>query len=345
MDVDDTGATASGAHAAAMAEENAAEDATPPGPEAAGVQAGAVPLALMEAAEKGKTPAPEAAAAAGGGPDPDADDEEEEDMCRYCFGGRDDGPLISPCLCSGGQEFVHLDCLRRWQRMVLVSQPTHPMFYEDDVRHHKCNVCMGSFTCAPPTRAELMESFTGPELAALIDVKSLIGSHIAFSEELDRNMEGLPRMHPGWQNMAHWNRGELPIEDESMLETILERMDEDGGGTLDLGGKKLKLSAKASLAGVATEDLFAKFKALVPPAKVFFADVSYDRVVPNCGNDHVTAVNLARPIDAKEVPSPRAVTKAIQAVCSRYPSADAVELVHHIGGPCHDEQIATCMVL
>lgn len=130
-----------------------------------------------------------------------------------------------------------------------------------------------------------------------------------------------------------------------MLETILERMDEDGGGTLDLGGKKLKLSAKASLAGVATEDLFTKFKALVPPAKVFFADVSYDRVVPNCGNDHVTAVNLARPIDAKEVPSPRAVTKAIQAVCSRYPSADAVELVHHIGGPCHDEQIATCMVL
>lgn len=109
MDVDDTGATASGAHAAAMAEDNAAEDATPPGPEAAGVEAGAVvPLALKEAAEKGKTPAPEAAAAAGGGPDPDADDvEEEEDMCRYCFGGREDGPLISPCLCSGGQKVIY----------------------------------------------------------------------------------------------------------------------------------------------------------------------------------------------------------------------------------------------
>ena len=108
MDVNDTGSTDSGAHAAAMAEENAAEDATLPGPEAAGVEAGAVvPLALMEAAEKGKTPAPEAAAAAGGGPDPDADDDEEEDMCRYCFGGRDDGPLISPCLCSGGQKVIY----------------------------------------------------------------------------------------------------------------------------------------------------------------------------------------------------------------------------------------------
>ena len=139
-----------------------------------------------------------------------ADEEmkEDDDMCRYCFGGRDDGPLISPCLCAGGQkvsslstpvlaskprfiyllastpsvtmatslltratiyptprtqhaQYVHLDCLRRWQRMVLVSQPTHPMFYEDDVRHHKCNVCLGEFTCPPPTRAELMESFTG----------------------------------------------------------------------------------------------------------------------------------------------------------------------------------------
>ena len=25
--------------------------------------------------------------------------------------------------------------------MVLVSQPTHPAFYSDDVRHHECNVC------------------------------------------------------------------------------------------------------------------------------------------------------------------------------------------------------------
>ena len=67
----------------------------------------------------------------------DASDDDER-MCRYCFD--DEGPLISPCKCKGGQAFVHLSCLRRWQRMVLVSQPTHPRFYKDDARHHVCNV-------------------------------------------------------------------------------------------------------------------------------------------------------------------------------------------------------------
>ena len=68
----------------------------------------------------------------------DASDDSDERMCRYCFD--DEGPLISPCNCKGGQAFVHLSCLRRWQRMVLVSQPTHPRFYKDDARHHVCNV-------------------------------------------------------------------------------------------------------------------------------------------------------------------------------------------------------------
>ena len=38
----------------------------------------------------------------------------------------------------------------------------------DDIRHHECNVCKAPFTCPPPTRHELMESFTGAEIAALI---------------------------------------------------------------------------------------------------------------------------------------------------------------------------------
>lgn len=174
---------------------------------------------LADLAAEGAAGVPSSVSTADGQGDEEM--KEDDDMCRYCFGGRDDGPLISPCLCAGGQkvsslntpvlasnpiyimnrrthtlyavqsspepgtpsvtmatslltratiystprtqhaQYVHLDCLRRWQRMVLVSQPTHPMFYEDDIRHHKCNVCMGEFTCPPPTRAELMESFTG----------------------------------------------------------------------------------------------------------------------------------------------------------------------------------------
>jgi hypothetical protein len=62
-------------------------------------------------------------------PPPHAQEDEDEAECRYCFSGSEDGELISPCACKGGQAFVHLACLRRWQRMVLVSQPTHPAFY------------------------------------------------------------------------------------------------------------------------------------------------------------------------------------------------------------------------
>lgn len=63
---------------------------------------------------------------------------EEEKLCRFCFEGEgDDGTdqLISPCHCKGGQKYIHLSCLRQWQRMVLQSQPTHPDFWEDDERH------------------------------------------------------------------------------------------------------------------------------------------------------------------------------------------------------------------
>ena len=51
-----------------------------------------------------------------------AEESEDEEMCRYCFEGSEEGELISPCKCQGGQKRVHLSCLRRWQRMVLVSQ-------------------------------------------------------------------------------------------------------------------------------------------------------------------------------------------------------------------------------
>jgi hypothetical protein len=51
-----------------------------------------------------------------------AEESEDEEMCRYCFEGSEEGELISPCKCQGGQKWVHLSCLRRWQRMVLVSQ-------------------------------------------------------------------------------------------------------------------------------------------------------------------------------------------------------------------------------
>ena len=164
----------------------------------------------------------------------DCDGEEEgERMCRYCFEGEEEGPLISPCACKGGQKWVHLSCLRRWQRMVLVSQPTHPAFYKDDIRHHECNVCKSQFTCPPPTRHELMQSFTGPEIAAFIERGSIIGSHPAFGAELEEQLAGIPAFARRASSYEHWIRGVYLI-------TSVEADD----GTLELPIKQVSLLAR-----------------------------------------------------------------------------------------------------
>ena len=43
---------------------------------------------------------------------PRESDDEDEEICRYCFSGVEDGELITPCDCRGGQKYVHLECLR-----------------------------------------------------------------------------------------------------------------------------------------------------------------------------------------------------------------------------------------
>ena len=99
----------------------------------------------------------------------DEEDDEEERACRFCFCGEEEGELISPCNCKGGQKWIHVECLRRWQRSVLVTQPTHPAFYSHDTRQDICNVCKGRFDPPAPPRAVLMAGFTGNELAALLE--------------------------------------------------------------------------------------------------------------------------------------------------------------------------------
>ena len=42
-------------------------------------------------------------------PQPIIEEEEGERMCRYCFDGEEEGELIAPCACKGGQRWVHLE--------------------------------------------------------------------------------------------------------------------------------------------------------------------------------------------------------------------------------------------
>ena len=183
-------------------------------------------------------------------------EEGDERLCRYCFDGEEYGELLSPCDCKGGQKYVHLECLRRWQRMILVSQPTHPAFYKDDARHHDCNVCKAQFTCPPPTRHELMQSFTGAEIAALITEGCVIAAHPVFSAELQRQCDDMP---PGLRHLdpggyRHWMHGSylitgvkyddglLPLDDldQETLDMLRMRMGEEM--TMSLRGQDFILS-------------------------------------------------------------------------------------------------------
>ena len=55
----------------------------------------------------------------------------------------DSGELVAPCDCKGSSQFVHLACLRQWQKSVLLTQSTHPRYQTriDEI----CNVCEQPF--------------------------------------------------------------------------------------------------------------------------------------------------------------------------------------------------------
>eukprot|EP00931_Biecheleriopsis_adriatica_P047315 TRINITY_DN27260_c0_g1_i1.p1 TRINITY_DN27260_c0_g1~~TRINITY_DN27260_c0_g1_i1.p1 ORF type:complete len:509 (-),score=95.66 TRINITY_DN27260_c0_g1_i1:152-1678(-) len=278
---------------------------------------------------------------------------EEEVICRYCFGGEEDGELISPCKCAGGQKYVHLKCLRQWQRMVLVTQPTHPAFYDRDLRHQTCNVCKSEFTCPPPTRHELMASFTGPEIAALIDTGCIIASHEAFSAELERSLEGMPPFMRHRSSYDHWIRGvfliteveaddgklTIPVSSNSMLKSVRERLDADLCAMMQ--GRRWRLGASESLEGVERGKLAEALAELTAPCTLCLESDEDE----NCGNDHVVAVNLTRPLETAPSSGRAAVENAVRQVCTKYRGASEVKITHFIGGPCDEDELMCCIVL
>jgi hypothetical protein len=192
--------------------------------------------------------------------------------------------------------------------MVLVSQPTHPAFYRDDVRHHTCNVCAADFNIPPPTRHELMATFTGAEIAALISEGCVIGSHRVFSAELERQLRV---MAPGQAlrcGYRHWIRGvylitgvseddgmvRLPVRSDQSLDRLRDRLGESMSVKVD-GETHTLVAGAGSLEGVRAGDiagLRAALAALQAPAVLVLATGS----APDCGEDHVTAINLTRPV-------------------------------------------------
>jgi len=75
-------------------------------------------------------------------------------LCRICLleGSADDDPLITPCMCKGSIEFVHLGCLRHWIRGRLNMSETSgdSYFY----RPLTCELCKAVY----PTYVQLNDS-------------------------------------------------------------------------------------------------------------------------------------------------------------------------------------------
>jgi len=290
---------------------------------------------------------------------------EEERMCRYCFEGEEGGELISPCRCAGGQKWVHLICLRAWQRTVLVSQPTHPDLYDADTRQRICNVCKAEFTCPPPTRAELLASFTGPELVVLIDEGRMIASAEDFSWELEQQVSSYPEAM--WDGLVYrnWVRGVfwiVKVVEDRERESVLLRVNDDedlarfsqhlgeDGESFHLRGRRFSLLLQGPLRDVRETATPEERREVVRALSAPLTFRLRPEPASDCGEDGIVAVNLTRPFDLTNSRGPldsnrRSVfCDALRQV--GHSSEDfPAQITHFIAGPCEDEQVAACFVI
>mmetsp|Transcript_2632 Transcript_2632/g.5800 ORF Transcript_2632/g.5800 Transcript_2632/m.5800 type:complete len:234 (+) Transcript_2632:306-1007(+) len=69
----------------------------------------------------------------------------DDAVCRICW--ERSAELLRPCDCRGTQEYVHHECLRRWQMSVLSGKVGDYCMYE---RASRCPVCLQRFSLPPP---------------------------------------------------------------------------------------------------------------------------------------------------------------------------------------------------
>lgn len=101
---------------------------------------------------------------------------------------------MAPCMCRGTNEWLHLECLKQWQKQVVLSQPTHPKYQTniDEV----CNICCEPFQGPgiekSGRRAQILQYVGGAQIAALVAPGNLLVSTREASRE---NLE-LAAAHP-----------------------------------------------------------------------------------------------------------------------------------------------------
>jgi hypothetical protein len=203
-----------------------------------------------------------------------------------------------------------------------------------------------------------MESFTGPELAALIEPGCVIGAHKVFSAELASQLESIPPMARFSCGYEHWINGcylitsvtaddgvvSIPVEHDTELDQIRSRLGDQLSITVQ--GTELTLQSKGSLEGVPHEQLGARLAALRAPCRIVLGD----NQPKTCGDDSVCALNLTRPIgpgnlnfNARELAQSLEKVRSAQSFGEQ--AATGVLLEHYDGGPVEAGTIVTCVVV
>ena len=206
-----------------------------------------------------------------------------------------------------------------------------------------------------------MASFTGPELGALVSEGCVIGAHEVFTEELERQMVGMSAISQASSSYAHWCGGcylitsvtkaearvELTIDSPDQLENMRARLGPEL--SFAMHGERLRLAAAGSFAGLEPMALRSRLEEeySAPLEVVLERDPP-----PGCGDDHVCAVNLTRPLSSGSVRAQAlafsrcqaAEELAYEAACSKFEAAAKVTINHYLGGPCHPSRINCCVV-
>mmetsp|Transcript_11096 Transcript_11096/g.29420 ORF Transcript_11096/g.29420 Transcript_11096/m.29420 type:complete len:610 (+) Transcript_11096:73-1902(+) len=298
-----------------------------------------------------------------------ADESEGGRTCRFCLDNEvdgDEGELVAPCHCAGGQKWVHVACLRRWQRGIVAQLPTSPQLHSPESRQRICNVCRAPFTIAPPTQTELLQSLAGRAVADLIAEGSLIGSHRDFSSALQRQVAALPTMlrnDVGHQHriaalflVVRIARGSgrtvcLCIGDNGDLDAFAHRLED--GWMFEMNGRRMRIVRDGDLAAVTNaqnlpDDADAAtvrraVLGLQAPVVLTLTSTSS----PDDGEDAVVAVNLNRGVDLHSPTNRckrRTFNAAMRAALGRGEEL-LVDVAHFLGGPCDDDEVVCCIVV
>ena len=113
--------------------------------------------------------------------------------CRFCFDGHqeeDDGErvkpdqdyrLVAPCRCAGSSEYVHIACLRQWQRHASRQKAAFI-----------CSVCTSPYALRPPPPRRLKAITRGTLLVSKPDVDSGIFNQSVVLMLAGTNQDELP---------------------------------------------------------------------------------------------------------------------------------------------------------